>query len=90
MDQLDIDAKAASDMGVSYGKYMAIHKDRSVAEPVRRKPPAKKKEPDRPRCQVCGKEIPEGSRRKVTCSAACADIRKLQQHEKWKEAQASK
>lgn len=73
MDQLDIDAKAASDMRVSYGKYIALFKGRvAPAEQPKRKKP--KDKTARPLCVICGKEIPAGAKRHKTCGAACADI----------------
>lgn len=83
MDQLDIDAKAASDMRVSYGKYIALFKGR--AAPVV-KPTGKeaKNKPARPLCVICGQEIPKGSRRTKTCSPACADALRLRQYQEIK------
>ena len=77
MDQLDIDAKAASDMRVSYGKYIALFKGRAMPVEKPKKKRAKDK-PPRPLCVICGKEIPEGSGRKKTCGAVCADILRQQ------------
>ena len=79
MDQLDIDAKAASDMSVSYGKYIALFKGRvAPAEKPKRKKP--KDKPARPLCVICGQEIPARSGRKKTCGAACADILRTQNY----------
>ena len=79
MDQLDIDAKAASDMRVSYGKYIALFKGRvAPAEKPKRK--KAKDKPARPLCVICGKEIPEGVKRHKTCGAVCADILRTQNY----------
>lgn len=75
MDQLAIDAKAATDLGMDYGDYIAKYKP--PVPPAERYPKSKS---DRPRCQVCGKEIPAGSKRTITCGPACAHTRSCQQN----------
>ena len=79
MDQLDIDAKAASDMRISYGKYIALFKGR-VAPVVKTTGKKVKNKPARPLCVICGQEIPTGSGRSKTCGAACADILRTQNY----------
>ena len=80
VDQLDIDAKAASDMGVSYGKYMANHKGKAKAVET----PQKEEKPEKVRlCVVCQERIPPNAHGKAkTCSPACADERRRQQQKK--------
>ena len=68
LDQLTKDSIAAQKAGMSYGKWKALR-------PMKTKP---HKEPievvtDKPTCIVCGKPLPEATRRKVYCSDECKD-----------------
>ena len=67
MDQLSKDAKAASDIGISYGKYMARkHKPVAAVRPVKRKTQEGRQ------CVVCGAQIKYGSGRSKYCSTECS------------------
>lgn len=74
MDQLSKDAKAASDLGISYGKYMA-RKHKPVAA-VR--PGKKMKNVGHRRCVVCGAPILPSTGRRKYCSTECAREGSLQ------------
>ena len=74
MDQLSKRAKAASDMRMSYGHYIAKFHPQVPPTERQKKPCTDKKKTERPLCVICGKEIPAGAKRHKTCGAACADI----------------
>ena len=72
MDQLSADALAAKRLGLSYGKYIALHrpeKPRAERYPKRNQRGQEK----RPLCVVCGAQIPANSHRRKYCSPACSD-----------------
>ena len=87
MDQLTRDAIAADAAGISYGKYMALHrqvKPVAVRFPKRAKEQAKAQQqdtdqPPRPLCRCCGNPIPETVKSHTYCSAVCADEARRQQ-----------
>lgn len=65
IDKLDRDAKAASDAGLSYGKYMAMK------NPVKIEPPKKGTQHT---CAMCGKEFIRYDNRAVKyCSMECKE-----------------
>lgn len=84
MDQLDIDAKEARRLGLSYGKYIALYRPE--------KPPAvrysKRQGGGELLCAQCGSPIANGSNRKKYCSQDCADeARRLQRQNACKETE---
>lgn len=70
-DRLTQEALAATNAGMSYGKWKA---QQPVQKPIVQQTPKPKEPAARPRplCRICGKAIPEFSRRRVTCSPECA------------------
>lgn len=79
MDQLakDMIQCKADGYGCHYGAWHAAVKEPQMEAPVERYPKSKS---DRPRCVVCGAEIPEGSKRTITCGPVCAATRSSQQN----------
>lgn len=61
-------ALAASEAGMTYGKYVAKY----GCNPLAIVKPEKQPESDANRCLICGTPIPEGGRRTRYCSTACA------------------
>lgn len=88
MDQLakDMVQCKADGYGCHYGAWHAAVKEPQMALPEERYPKKKPAEKsDRPRCIVCGAEIPKESKHKVTCGHTCADVRRRQQAQERKE-----
>ena len=82
MDQLakDMIQCKADGYGCHYGAWHAAVIEPQMEAPVERYPKKKPVEKSgRPRCIVCGAEIPAGSKRTTTCGPSCADIRRRQQ-----------
>lgn len=70
-DKLAQEAVAATNAGMSYGKWKALQGSKN--EPPARPKKAKTPVPgSRPVCRICGKEIPEFTRRRTFCSQECA------------------
>lgn len=71
-DRLAQEALAATKANMSYGNWKA---QQSAPKPTEKQPPKRKKATagPRPLCRICGKAIPELTRRRTYCSPECAD-----------------
>lgn len=80
MDQLDKDAAAATNMGMSYGQYIAKYKPPLplVQRPARKSKDLARGQEKRRECVICGGKIP-GKNRKY-CSPECAYRAQLDQY----------
>ena len=81
-DQLAQEALAATNAGMSYGNWKA---QQSAPKPIVQQPQIKQKEPTakpRPLCRICGNQIPETTRRRLFCSAECAEKAAWGKHRK--------
>ena len=89
MDQLakDMIQCKADGYGCYYGRWPAAVKEPQMAESEQPHPKKAKAagKAERPRCVICGTEIPEGSRRTKTCGPSCGDTLRLRQYQEAKE-----